>query len=545
MPQSLTILMAQINPTVGAIAANTEKIINIIQTHQGNHDLIIFPELALTGYPPEDLLFHDELFIQIDVALQKIQANTADCHVIVGYPSIDVGQRYNTASVITNGQCVARYHKQHLPNYGVFDEQRYFTQGEAIPCIFNIKNYRLGLCICEDIWQPGPVEQIFAANADVVVCINASPFNVEKYSLRESLLREYAKRGLTVIYVNQIGGQDELVFDGQSLAFDCKGELSARSPAFEEHLHSITLQGKRLRGDITPLLSKEALIYKALVCGLKDYVEKNHFPGVILGLSGGVDSALTLCLAVDALGASRVHAVLMPSRYTATMSGEDAKLQAEAMHVSYTTLPIEPAFNALLTTLAPSFSGLAPDITEENLQARIRGVLLMALSNKTGNMLLTTGNKSETAVGYCTLYGDMAGGFSVLKDILKTTVYALCNYRHTIAPVIPQRVLTRAPSAELASNQTDQDSLPDYDILDAIITGYMEDNLSPDEIIQCGYKAEDVMKVVKLIKRNEYKRRQAAPGVKISTCAFGRDWRYPITSEFKVEDAACKIKPNR
>ena len=532
MPSSLVLLMAQINPKVGAIQSNTDKIIHIIQTQQQTHDIIIFPELALTGYPPEDLLFRKELFEQIDKALLLIQTATQACHVIVGHPCLENEQCYNAASIITNGACIATYHKQQLPNYGVFDEKRYFIKGKAAPCIFTVKNHLIGLCICEDIWEPGPVEQVIKAGADVLLTINASPFDEKKYPLRESLLRAHAKRGLAVIYVNQIGGQDDLVFDGQSLALDHAGQVCARAPAFVEHLQTVTLKGKQLVSDITPLLGSEALIYKALVCGLKNYVEKNGFPGVLLGLSGGIDSALTLCIAVDALGPSRVHAVLMPSRYTADMSMDDAIQQAETMNVSHTTLPIEPAFKTLLATLEPAFNGLPADITEENMQARIRGLLLMALSNKSGNMLLTTSNKSETAVGYSTLYGDMAGGFCVLKDVLKTQVYALAHYRNASSPVIPTRVLTRAPSAELAPNQTDQDSLPDYATLDAIITCYMNDGLGTHEIIQAGYRPEDVFKVVKLIKRNEYKRRQAAPGVKITPCAFGRDWRYPITSGF-------------
>jgi NAD+ synthase (glutamine-hydrolysing) len=532
MPQSLTLLMAQINPTVGAIKANSEKIIHIIQSNQDAHDVIIFPELALTGYPPEDLLFRKELLTQVDDALKTIQKISLNCHVIIGHPCVEDDKLYNSASVITSGCRVALYHKQHLPNYGVFDEHRYFSPGHATPCLFTIKNHQIGLCICEDIWQPGPVDQLIAAGVDIMVCINASPFDENKYLLREALLRSHAQRGLTILYVNQIGGQDELVFDGQSLALDHNGNICARAPAFVEHLQTVRIQGTHVQADIAPLLTEEALIYKALVCGLRDYVEKNNVKGVLLGLSGGIDSALTLSIAVDALGPSRVHAVLMPSRYTATMSVDDAKQQAETMQVTYSTLPIEPAFKTLLTTLAPSFKGSPPDITEENLQARIRGLLLMALSNKTGNMLLTTSNKSETAVGYSTLYGDMAGGFAVLKDVLKTTVYDLAHYRNSLTPVIPSRVITRPPSAELAANQTDQDSLPDYAVLDAIISGYMNDNLSAEEMIQRGFNAQDVSKVIKLIRRNEYKRHQAAPGVKISSCAFGRDWRYPITSGF-------------
>lgn len=532
MSQTLSILMAQINPTVGAISANAEKIIDIIQQNTNNHDLIVFPELALTGYPPEDLLLREEFFFQIETALKKIRENTNNCHVIIGHPTVDNGQCFNAASIFFQQTCIAIYHKQRLPNYGVFDEQRYFVSGKAQPCIFTIKNYRLGLCICEDIWGYGPVDQIINDGADILVCINASPFEENKYVVREFVLRAWAQRGLAIVYVNQIGGQDELVFDGQSFVLDKTGKVCARSPAFIEDLQTVQIKKSTIQANIAPLLSRDALIYQALLCGLKDYVNKNKFPGVLLGLSGGIDSALVLALAVDALGASRVHAVLMPSRYTADMSVDDAKQQADTMQVNYTTLPIEPAFETLLTTLEPCFQSLSPDTTEENLQARIRGILLMALSNKTGNMLLSTSNKSETAVGYCTLYGDMAGGFSVLKDVLKTTVYALAHYRNTLSTVIPERVLKRPPSAELAGNQTDQDSLPDYAILDAIITAYMEENLGTEKIIAKGYKAEDVLLAIKLIKRNEYKRYQAPPGVKISSRAFGRDWRHPITSGF-------------
>lgn len=367
----------------------------------------------------------------------------------------------------------------------------------------------------------------------VLLVLNASPFDITKYPRREALLKSYAKQGLSIIYVNQVGGQDELLFDGQSLAIDQEGVICARSPAFKEDLGTVTFENKKITGTIAPQLSQEALLYEALVCGTRDYVNKNNFPGVLLGLSGGIDSALTLAIAADALGAERVHAVLMPSRYTAEISYEDALKQLKKMGVSHSLLSIEPGFDALLATLEPEFKGLAADTTEENIQARIRGILLMALSNKTGKMVLTTSNKSESAVGYATLYGDMAGGFAVLKDVLKTQVYALARYRNTMTEIIPERVITRAPSAELRANQTDQDSLPDYDILDAIIVAYVEKNLSRAEIIQQGFKPDDVNKVVSLIKRNEYKRRQSAPGSKVSAIAFGKDWRYPITNGFK------------
>ncbi len=532
MHSNLSLLMAQINPTVGAISANLDKIMGIIRGNQDRYDVIIFPELALTGYPPEDLLFRNELYEQTEAALKTIQDITLDCHVVVGHPWREGEHRYNSASVFSQGQRIALYHKQCLPNYGVFDEIRYFSPGEAKACVFKVKEQILGLCICEDIWHKEPVAQLVAAGTEILLCINASPFDLNKYNQREALIAEHAERGLTIVYVNQVGGQDELVFDGQSLVIDQHKHVKVRSPAFIERLEPVIIHNHDIKGKIAPLLEKNALIYQALLCGLRDYVNKNGFPGVLLGLSGGIDSALTLAIAVDALGTSRVHAVMMPSRYTATMSHEDAKAELDALHVHSTTLSIEPAFNALLETLAPVFAGKPVDTTEENIQARIRGILLMALSNKSGHMVLTTSNKSETAVGYSTLYGDMAGGFGVLKDILKTTVYQLALYRNSLGPVIPERVLTRPPSAELALNQTDQDNLPDYPTLDAIITAYMEHNASAAEIIQQGYDPKDVHRVITLISRNEYKRRQAAPGIKITSRLFGRDWRYPITSGF-------------
>lgn len=533
MHQSLKLLMAQTNPTVGAIEANTNKIIHIIQQEQQQHDVIIFPELAITGYPPEDLLFRKELHQRVAEALLAIEKITADCHVIVGHPCLVQEDCFNAATVFYQATRVARYFKQALPNYGVFDEERYFIHGPAETCIFQVKNYRLGLCICEDIWQKGPVDRIIATGVDAILCINASPFDYPKPNLRENLLRDYAQQGVAFIYVNQIGGQDELVFDGQSMALDREGIVCARAPAFKEHLHTVILEGHKIISEIIPAYEQDQLIYEALVCGTRDYIEKNGFSnGVLIGLSGGIDSALTLAIAVDALGPARVHAIMMPSRYTAGMSLEDAQLQINAMRVRSTLIPIESIFNRFLDSLAPIFKESTPDVTEENLQARIRGMLLMALSNKSGKMVLTTSNKSETAVGYTTLYGDMAGGFAVLKDVLKTQVYTLARYRNRLEPVIPERVLTRAPSAELRANQTDQDSLPDYSVLDAIITDYMENDLASTDIIQKGYSPEIVNQVIRLIKRNEYKRRQAPPGIKISIRAFGRDWRYPITSGY-------------
>lgn len=524
--------MAQINPKVGDIFNNMTKIMDIIQAHQHTHDVIIFPELALTGYPPEDLLFRDDFFQQVENALHMIRDSTKNCHIIVGHPSREGGLCYNAASLFANGARVARYYKQHLPNYDVFDEQRYFSKGPATPCTFMLKNRRFGLCICEDIWHPGPIEDLVDKQVELIFCINASPFDDHKYALRESVLKKHTRLGSNIVYVNQVGGQDELLFDGQSVVMDATGKLCARAPAFTEHLQTITWRDHQLQGTIAPLLTQNALLYQALICGLKDYVEKNGFPGVILGLSGGIDSALTLCIAVDALGAHRVQAVLMPSRFTSTMSTEDALSQAKILNVQHLTLPIEPAYQTLLSTLIPAFNNRPPDVTEENIQARIRGLLLMALSNKNGHMVLSTSNKSETAVGYCTLYGDMAGGFAVLKDVLKTRVYELSVYRNSLSPAIPERVLTRPPSAELAMNQTDQDTLPDYPILDKILKDYMENNVTAETLISHGFDQDLVLNIIRLIKRNEYKRRQAPPGPKITPCAFGKDWRYPLTSGF-------------
>jgi NAD+ synthase (glutamine-hydrolysing) len=536
MQSLLNVLMAQINPTVGAIESNRDKIIAIIKDQQAQHDVILFPELALTGYPPEDLLFRKEFHQTITDNLKLIQDATENCHVIIGHPKRNQEYCYNSASIFYKRQKVHEYHKQNLPNYDVFDEARYFTPGKKDPCIIKIHHYKIGVIICEDLWHPGPAEDLIHEGISVLMIMNASPFDYDKYSRREKLLKSYAQQGITIIYVNQIGGQDELLFDGQSMAIDKTGIVCVRSPAFEEDLCRVQVSPDKVTGPITPLLTREALIYKALVLGTKDYVRKNHFPGVLLGLSGGIDSALTLAIAVDAIGEKQVHAVMMPSQFTASMSNEDAMQQINTLQVSHSTLAIEPIYKTILSTLDPIFKGLPVDTTEENIQARIRGMLLMALSNKTGKMVLTTSNKSETAVGYATLYGDMAGGFAVLKDVLKTQVYALAHYRNSISAVIPERVISRAPSAELKANQTDQDSLPDYSVLDAIIAAYMEDDLSAAEIIKQGFNPEEVNKVIRLIKHNEYKRRQAAPGIKISPTAFGKDWRYPISNGFNLPD---------
>lgn len=533
MTSAINILMAQMNPTVGAIGFNTQKIIQIIHDHQADHDVIAFPELAICGYPPEDFLQRPEFLSQIGTAVETIRSMTQDCYVIVGHPQIVEGLCYNAVSIFHNAQTEAQYFKQQLPNYGVFDEKRYFTPGPAQPCVFIARHYRIGLCICEDLWQGKATEALIQAKIDILITINASPFDYTKPSAREQVILQQAKHAVPVIYVNMVGGQDELVFDGQSLVVDQQGRIAAHAPAFQEACHSVQIQGQEIRSNIAPVLDKIPMIYAALILGLQDYVRKNNIAGVLLGLSGGVDSALTLAIAVDALGPERVLAVLLPSRYSADISSEDALKQAKALNVTSQTISIEPSFQAILSTVTTIFPQENLGITAENLQARTRAILLMALSNQSGWMLLSTSNKSETAVGFTTLYGDMCGGFAVLKDVLKTMVYELAHYRNTLSPVIPERVLTRAPSAELAPNQTDQDRLPDYAILDAIITGYMEQGLSQVQLLARGYPETDVLHIIKLLRFNEYKRRQAPLGTKISPRSFGRDWRYPISQQFQ------------
>lgn len=524
----LTILMAQINPSVGSIEYNTQKILQTIKQFEKNHDLIIFPEMCITGYPPEDILLHPSLYGQIQLAIDKIKNATSSCYVIIGYPSAE----HNTAAVIHQGEIIHTYHKQRLPNEGVFDEKRYFIPGQNNNTLFNIKSISIGLCICEDLWQVGPVESMIENNAELIISINASPFDHSKHQKRIQRLTSLSKMGAGMIYVNQVGGQDELVFDGRSLAIDSQGTLCVQSNAFVECYESIIYQNKTFDGYKAPAIETIDLIYHALTCGINNYILKNNFKSVILGLSGGIDSALTLALAVDAIGADNVHALLLPSRYNAQESLDDAILQAQTLGVDYTILSIEPLFCTAQETLSDLFHNKLLNITQENIQARIRGMLLMAYSNNTHALLLTTSNKSEAATGYCTLYGDMCGGFSPLKDILKTQIYQLAHYRNSISAVIPERVITRPPSAELAPNQKDQDSLPDYAILDAIIIAFVENKLSISQIINMGYPQNIVERVITLIQKNEYKRRQSAPGIKISTCSFDRDWRYPITSHF-------------
>jgi len=511
------------------------------EAHAAGADLVIFPELALTGYPPEDLLLRPELMERVESALARIRRETAamapGVALVLGYPRAAVGGLYNVAGVIRDGAVVAEYAKQELPNYSVFDEKRYFQPGAAA-AVFSHCGLRFGLSVCEDIWQEGPSAQAAAAGAQVLININASPFHAGKAVEREALLaRRAAEHGFPILYANLIGGQDELVFDGGSIVVDRMGRVVARAAHFEEAALLVDLDGTG--APLAPPLAEldqgtegEAAIYQALVLGVRDYARKSGFSGAVLGLSGGVDSALTLAIAVDALGAEQVEAVLMPSRYTADMSNEDALEQARRQGVRTHVIPIEPAFNAFLGMLGPVFAGQAPDVTEENIQARCRGIILMALSNKQGRILLTTGNKSEMSVGYATLYGDMAGGFAPIKDVPKMLVYRLASYRNGQDPVIPERVLTRAPSAELRPDQTDQDSLPPYEILDPILRLYIEEDQGIEAIVAQGFEEPVVRRVTRLVDRNEYKRRQAPPGVRISRRAFGRDRRYPITSGF-------------
>lgn len=534
MANKLSILLAQINPTVGDIPGNTDKIVNIIRTHQDNHDLIIFPELALTGYPPGDLLTRQAFHDAVTLACDDIINIVSNCHVILGHPYLVDTRCYNSASVIHQQQVLMMYHKQILPNYGVFDEKRYFSPGPTQSCIFNVKSHRFGLCICEDIWVEEPTAQLILQGIDTLISLNASPFDDTKQERREALAMRHAANQVNVIYVNLVGGQDSLVFDGQSFAVDKTTTICARGPAFKEALLPVLLNENMLSNDhLCSQLSREALIYQALVLGLRDYVHKNNFEHVLLGLSGGIDSALTLTIAVDALGPEHVHAVLLPSQYTASMSVDDALELATTLGVKHTTLSIEPSLETLLKTLSLTLGNSPKKIVTENLQARIRGTLLMAISNQENALLLSTSNKSESAVGYATLYGDMCGGFAVLKDVLKTTVYTLARYKNQHGTIIPERTITRPPTAELSPNQFDQDHLPDYDTLDAILKLYMEDRQSISAIVQKGFDKTTVQKVVSMLKRSEYKRGQTAPGPRVSHCAFDGDWRYPITSRFK------------
>ena len=543
---SLKIAIAQINCSVGDLAGNAARIAAAAREAKAQGaDLLLTPELALCGYPPEDLLLRADFYRAANAALLKLAADAPELPMIVGHPEQDGDDCYNAASLLADGMVVATYRKHHLPNYEVFDEERYFSAGTE-PCIVEIKGVRCGINICADVWEYGAPEQAAEAGADILLVLNASPFHVGKQHLRYTVLRErVANMRIPVLYANLVCGQDELIFDGASFALDAEGRLVRQLPSFVEQVALVEYaNGKLLQGEIAPRQSDEEAAYAALVLGVRDYVNKNGFPGTLLGLSGGIDSALTLCIAVDALGAERVRAVMMPSPYTAQMSLDDSREMIRILGVRYDEVPIAAVMQTYAETLAPLFADLPAsqwDTTEENVQARARGMILMALSNRTGAMVLTTSNKSETAVGYATLYGDMAGGYAVIKDVMKTFVYRLSRYRNEVAlargeePPIPENIIVRPPSAELKPGQTDQDSLPPYEILDAIIEAYMEHNLSPREIIARGYKEADVRRTVGLLKRNEYKRRQAAIGIRISQRGFGKDWRYPITSGYQDE----------
>lgn len=539
MTDQITVALAQLDLVVGDVAGNTDRILEYsARAHDElQADLVVFPELSICGYPPEDLLFHSGLRKRIDAALDTIRDSVRDIAVLVGFPDYQGDDIFNACAVFKDGEVLARYHKHILPNYRVFDEERYFTAGRS-PAVFSLNGIRIGINICEDVWRSGPAVESRAAGAELLIVINGSPYEIGSQSSREKVLRQRVNEtGIPAMYLNMVGGQDELVFDGGSFVLDAGGAVKFRAEPFSEGLHRLQFQAdssgvKPLASEIAPILSTEQSVYDALVCGTRDYVNKHEFPGVVLGLSGGIDSALILALACDAFGADRVRAVMMPFRYTSNMSQEDAAKQAELLQVRYDVIPIEPMVEATLAQLEKVFAGTEADVTEENIQARCRGLLLMAISNKTGSMLLTTGNKSEMAVGYATLYGDMAGGFAPIKDCSKSLVYRLAHYRNSLSEAIPERVITRAPSAELRPNQKDSDSLPDYDILDPILEAFIEEDLSVNEIVARGFEREIVIRVLEMVKRNEYKRRQAPPGIRISKRAFGRDWRYPITSRY-------------
>lgn len=527
----MKIAIAQMNCMVGDIAGNVAKILaSAKQAKVQGATLLVTPELSLCGYPPEDLLLRNDFLQACDTALTKLSAALTDITVIVGHPQ-QVGEEcFNAASVLQNGQVYATYYKQALPNYSVFDEKRYFNSGgEAL--VFEHHDVKIGVLICADVWEPNPAALAKAAGAELLIALNASPFHMEKQSTRLEVLRQRVfETQLPIIYTNMVGGQDELVFDGGSFVLNSGGKLTQQLPAFESALEIVEFDhGHPKHAPIAHQLTTEASVYNALKLGLQDYVHKNRFPGVVLGLSGGIDSALTLAIAVDALGAENVHAVLMSSQFTANMSVEDALEMAKLLGVKYSQIPIAGLYDSFSDALSTEFKGLPFDTTEENLQARIRGMLLMAISNKFGSIVVTTGNKSEMAVGYCTLYGDMAGGFALLKDVPKTLVYKLCHYRNSQSKAIPQRIITRPPSAELRANQVDQDSLPPYEVLDGIIEAYVEDDLSAKHIIAMGYAEVDVKRVITLIDRNEYKRRQSPVGVRITHRGFGKDRRHPIT----------------
>jgi NAD+ synthase (glutamine-hydrolysing) len=543
MNSHVRVAVAQINCTVGDFEGNSRRILDMARrAAEAGADILLTPELSLSGYPPEDLLLRRAFYAASDEALEKLAAQLLQwptLRVIIGHPLQREDRRFNAASLVHDGAVHGTYCKHDLPNYDVFDEQRYFTPDNR-PFVFDVKGTRFGINICEDTWFPYAPECARSSGAQVLLVPNGSPFHLGKQAQRLEVMRaNVSHSGLALVYANLVGGQDELVFDGASFVLDGHGKLARMAPQFEEALLVAEfVGGVPEHGACADLGSAESQAYRALVLGVHDYVTKNGFPGAIIGLSGGVDSALTLAIACDALGRDKVRAVMMPSQYTREISWLDSREMTQRLKVRYDELPIKPVFDGFLATLAKEFRGLPWNTAEENIQARIRGTLLMTLSNKYGSIVLTTGNKSEIAVGYATLYGDMAGGFAVIKDIRKTLVYALCRYRNSISDVIPERILTRAPSAELKAGQLDQDSLPPYDVLDGIIQLYMEEGRSIDEVIAAGYPEPEVRRVVRMIRMNEYKRRQAPVGIRVTHRGFGRDWRYPITNRFREDDAS-------
>ena len=536
---SIRMVLGQLNLAVGNIPGNTKKIIAAIEKASNDKaDIIIFPELSICSYPPEDLLLRPAFNKSIESALKKITMAAKDIHVILGYPLKKEEKLYNACSLIHDKKIKHTYSKRYLPNYGVFDEKRYFTPGDK-PCLFEIKDSIAALSICEDIWVSKPTEDAASANAKILFNINASPYEKNKTTDREQIISKRASQSnIHIVYVNLVGGQDELIFDGSSQIYDNNGKIIFQASSFKEELFLAELDINNKKNKININRSEffvEQNIYNALILGVKDYVMKNKFQGVVIGLSGGIDSALTLCIAADALGPENVKALIMPSRYTSKMSIDDASMLAKKLNVSYEIISIEPPFTSFLDILKPIFGNLPIDATEENIQARCRGLLLMAISNKYNKLVLTTGNKSEMSVGYATLYGDMAGGFSPLKDVWKTLVYKLSKWRNTQGNVIPESIINRPPTAELRDNQLDQDFLPDYEILDLILEKYIELDQHPEKIISDGYNPETVYKVTKLVDKNEYKRRQSAPGIRITNRAFGKDRRYPISSGYIEE----------
>ncbi|MEJ5032880.1 NAD+ synthase [Acinetobacter sp. MYb177] len=538
--KSFKIALAQFSPHIGNLEANAQKMLEQAnEAKKQNADLIIFPELSSIGYPAEDLLLRPSLTKRTQQVFEQLKT-VKDIVMVFGFVNqTEDGQRYNAAAVMKDGQVLGVYNKQNLPNYSVFDEKRYFTEGHQ-HLVFEYLGHKFGVLICEDVWSLSTVQQLAQLNVETALVLNASPYEVGKPQHRVETMSALAKQmNLNLVYANQVGGQDDLIFDGTSFVIAKNGSVVLQAESFKESLYFAEYEAEQQAfkaNALPPALDTMAEIYQSLVMATRDYVQRSGFPGVILGLSGGIDSALTLAIAADAIGADKVQAVMMPYTYTAQISVEDAAEQAKSMGVTFGIAEINPIVNSFMQTLYPFFGNSPADATEENLQARARGTLLMGLSNKFGNLVLSTGNKSELAVGYCTLYGDMVGGFAVLKDVYKTIVFELAKYRNSISdkPVIPERVITRPPSAELRPDQKDQDSLPPYDVLDAILYAYIEEDMSQDDIISKGFDAEVVAKVIRLVDFNEYKRRQGAIGPRISSRAFSRERRYPIMNGWKA-----------